>query len=130
MFVKETPLILEHQGKGEMVGFLLDADHSSARRELGGYELEIMLDGEGCGLIVATGPDEFVGVGSGFRVVFHPKAPGPGGVGIIAVDEWQHRVGEWIPGRRLNGDETSQGLWWRFQDQRGGVERCVVYRYE
>ena len=125
-----APLVLEHQGKGEMVGFALDADHSSVRQELGGYELEILLDGEGCGLIVAEGPDAFVGVGSGFRVAFHSKAPGPDRVGIVEVDEGEYRSGKWVPGRRLNGDETSQGQWWRFPGQLMSVERCVVYRYE
>ena len=130
-----APLVLEHQGKGKMVGFLLDAEHPSARRELGGYELEIMLDGEGWGLIVAEGDDSFVGVGSGFRVGFHQHAGAAGAssaarVGIVAVDEGEYRAGRWVPGRRLNGDETAQGQWWRFPDQRITVERCAVYRYE
>jgi beta-galactosidase GanA len=123
-----APLILEHQGKGETTGFVLDSDHASIRRELGGYELEILLDGEGYGLIVAEGPDAFVGVGSGFRVAFHTS--GSQRVGIVAVDEGEYEAGRWIAGRRLNGDESAQGQSWRFPDQRVGVQRCVVYRYE
>ena len=109
------PLVLERQGKGEMIGFLLDAERSTVRRELGGYELEIMLDGEGFGLIFLDGPDALVGVGSGFRVGFHPKEPsneprnGPSRVGIVAVDEGEYRGGRWIPGRRLERRRDGPG---------------------
>ena len=144
-----APLILEHQGMGAMVGFLLDEEHPGVIRELGGYELEISLDQgfhykaeHGYGLIIATGADTFIGAGYGFRVGFRPKTPGPALVGIAAVDEGEYRNGKWIPGRRLNGDETSSGQWWRFPtlDQGGaiiptlgagtGIGRCTVYRYE
>jgi len=132
-----APLILKHQGKGEMTGFVLDKANPSLTRPLGGYELEISLDwifGRGAelgyGLIIAAGPDEFVGAGSGFRVSFTPKTPGPARAGIGAVDEGVYREGKWIPGRRLNGDENDQGRKWRFDSRRLSVERCTVYRYE
>ena len=76
-----APLILEHQGSGAIVGFLLDS-RSRVTRQLGGYELEIGLDEIfgfkaeiGYGLIIAIGPDTFVGAGSGFRVVFRAIRP-------------------------------------------------------
>ncbi len=134
-----APLILEHQGKGEMTGFLLDEEHPSITRDLGGYELEISLDQifgykaeRGYGIIVASGPDAFIGAGYGFRVTFRPKTHGPTLAGIGTVDEGRYLNGKWIPGRRLNGDETAQGHHWRFPATDGGVaiERCTVYRYE
>jgi hypothetical protein len=143
-------LILEHQGKGAMVGFVLDEEHPSIIRELGGYELEIGLDQvfdykseHGYGLVIASSPDTFIGAGYGFRVGFRPKTPGPALAGIAAVDEGEYRQGKWIAGRRLNGDETAQGQWWRFpaldtqlgglfpsSQPSSGIQRCSVYRYE
>ena len=132
-----APEILKHQGKGEMAGFLLDKAHPSAKAQLGGYELEISLDSifgsnaeTGYGLIIATGPDEFMGAGSGFRVVFSSKTPGPKLVGVGSIDEGTYLSGVWSPGRRLNGDENDQGQRWRFSPRELGIERCTVYRYE
>jgi len=144
-----APIILAHQGRQAMTGFLLDEKHPAVIRQLGGYELEITLD-EGFGqkpvqaggLIIATGPDEFLGAGFGFRVRFKPLTPGPPLAGIVAVDEGHYLDGEWVTGRRLNGDEAGRGHWWRFLDLPGkdsvpnanslatGISRCQVYRYE
>ncbi|MCW5983523.1 MAG: DUF5597 domain-containing protein [Bryobacteraceae bacterium] len=132
-----APVILERQGKGAMTGFLLDKEHPSVKATLGGYELEINLDNIfgfkaeiGYGLIAATGNDEFVGAGSGFGVAFSPKSPGPARVGLAAVDEGVYSNGKWIPGRRLNGDETDQGKRWRLSPRQLSISRCTVYRYE
>lgn len=132
-----APLILEHRGKGDMVGFLLDKDQPSVIRQLGEYELEISLDAVfsyraqvGGGLIIAVGPDEFVGAGSGFRVSLKPLTPGPSQAGIGYVEEGTYRDGKWIPGRRLNGDENDQGRKWRSASRKPGITRCRVYRYE
>ncbi|MEJ2079675.1 MAG: DUF5597 domain-containing protein [Acidobacteriota bacterium] len=132
-----VPLILEHRNGGDMAGFLLDKDHPTVIRELGRYELEISLDAVfsyqaqvGSGLIIAVGPDEFVGAGSGFRVSFRPLTPGPSLAGIGYVEEGTYRDGRWIPGRRLNGDENDQGRKWRSVSRKPGITRCRVYRYE
>jgi beta-galactosidase GanA len=144
-----APLILEHQGQGRMTGFVLDAEHPSVTRELGGYVLEIRLAqsfgysvDRGCGLVIATAPDQFVGAGYGFRVSFRPATPGPARAGIAAVDEGTYRHGHWIPGRRWNGDETGGGEWWLMlpvdwgtssrpnQGPGSGIARCTLYRYE
>ena len=142
-----APLILEHQGGQDMIGFLLDEEQPTIQRKLGDYELEIELDQgfgqdakQGSGLLMAIGPDEFLGAGFGFRVRFKGLPPGPSLAGIVAVDEGWYRNGQWLPGRRLNGDETGRGHWWRFYDYEGeqayanrlatGIGRCRVYRYE
>jgi hypothetical protein len=51
-------------------------------------------------------------------------------VGIGSIDEGTFTRGEWLPGRRLNGDEDDQGRCWRFIPQRIHIEKAVVYRYE
>jgi hypothetical protein len=136
-----SPLILKHQGRNEMVGILLDEKNPSVSVELGGYQLEISLDSvfgwtakSGYGLVIALGNDEFLGAGSGFRVLFSPKAPGTGLAGLGPVDEGTFVDGRWIPGRRLNGDESDQGERWRissgWRSGRISIQRCTVYRYE
>jgi beta-galactosidase GanA len=132
-----APVILEHQGRAAMAGFLLDSEHPTVTHQLGGYELEISLDTVfdykadiGYGLVIAAGPNTFIGAGSGFRVAFRAIAPGAALVGIGAVDEGEYRDGQWIARRRLNGDENDQGRRWRFSNQRVAIERCTVYRCE
>jgi len=132
-----TPAILTHQGNGEMIGFLLDKEHPATSMEMNGYRLDISLDeifgsvaGKGYGLVIATGPDEFLGAGSGFRVSFVPKSPGPPHAGIGYVEEGTFSDGRWTPGRRLNGDENDQGKFWRFSPQRINIEKVIVYRAE
>jgi hypothetical protein len=145
-----APLILEHQGNGTMVGFVLDGEHSILTRRLGDYDLEISLDHapglqteHGYGLVIATGPNRFLGAGFGFRVAFRPATPGQARAGIAAVDEGEFRDGVWSPLRRLNGDETWSGSAWRFPPPATGpsvfpipvlgpgtgISRCTVYRY-
>lgn len=131
-----APLILAHQGKGEIAGFVLDKQHPSLVAKLGGADLEISLDelfgkraDRGAGMVIAAGNGEFFGIGSGFRVIFRPSAAATGKIGIGAVDEGVFRDGSWVPGRRLNGDEDDQGHAWRFEPWATAIEHCNIYRY-
>lgn len=57
------------------------------------------------GLVISTGPDAFLVVGAGLMITF--AADGPGGriAEIGSIDEGTFANGNWVPGRRLNGDE-------------------------
>ena len=133
-----APLILQHEGRGEMTGFLLDKDHPRTAVELNGYRLEVTLDEifetsatKGFGLIIATGPNEFLGAGSGFRIAFSLKNPGTQHVGLGSLDEGTFATdGSWKPGRRLNGDENDQGRAWRFVSKQIKIEKAAVYQYK
>jgi hypothetical protein len=129
--------ILEHEGRGEMVGFKLDQEHPQTTLELNGYQLDVRLDHvfeadakAAYGLVIATAPDEFLGAGTGFCISFSLKAAGAPHVGISSVDEGTSSGGVWMPGRRLNGDEDAQGKCWRFISRQIHVEKAVVYRYQ
>jgi beta-galactosidase GanA len=50
-------------------------------------------------------------------------------VGLAFVDDGKFQDGKWIPGRRLNGDETDQGNYWRFDQWQLRVEKAVVYTH-
>jgi hypothetical protein len=78
------------------------------------------------GLIVNTGTDEFLIVGSGLTVEFTPESPGPPRAGFAAIDELTYEGGRWIQGRRLNGDEGRAAL----RGGRVGVLRVKVYRHD
>jgi beta-galactosidase GanA len=132
-----APIIAEHQGKHEMAGFLLDKGHPSISTVMDGYLVTVSLDeifgsgaDKGFGLIIATGPNEFLGAGKGFRVKFEPRSPGQPHAGIGYVEEGKFSDGTWVRGRRLNGDENDQGHYWRFSPQRINIEKAVVYRFE
>lgn len=132
-----APLILAHQGKNEMTAVLLDEENDEIVRDLGDYELTVSLDTVfgyraklGFGLVIQESADSFIGAGSGFRVEFRPKTEGSSLAGIGSVDEGVFDKGNWVPGRRLNGDENDQGRTWRFGPDKIRIERCVVYQYE
>ena len=132
-----APYFLENQGLGRTTGFVIDTDHPRVTTRMGDYDVEVSLDSVfgrtaslGYGIVIQTGPNEFLGAGSGFRVAFHPLTPGPKYGGIGTVQEGTFQKGAWVPGRRLNGDETDQGSGWRFSSFQTAIEKCTVYRYE
>jgi hypothetical protein len=63
-------------------------------------------------MIIATGPDEFVLVGAFSSVKFTPVVPGRGSASLASFDEAIYANGRWVPGRRLNGDETNNNKRW------------------
>lgn len=120
-----------------MNGFLLDTHHPQTTVEMNGYRLDVSLDQifetgatAGYGLIIAIGPDEFLGAGSGLRVSFSLREAGATHVGIGSIEEGTFSGGMWTSGRRLNGDENDQGRYWRFPPKRISIERALVYRFE
>jgi beta-galactosidase GanA len=132
-----APAILKHQRDGNITGFLLNRTHSDVSVTMNGYRLDISLDEifgnraeAGYGLIMGTGPNEFLGAGSGFRVSFVPDSPGPAHAGINFIEDGRVVDDTWRPGRRLNGDENDQGRYWRFSSERIHIERSIVYRWE
>jgi beta-galactosidase GanA len=138
------PSLLEVQGSGldrlghaKTHGFLLDKTNPSVELKMGDYAVHLSLDelfgnhaDKGFGLLIQTGPAEFLGAGKGFRVSFTPLAKGEKQVGIAAIEEGHFVDGAWVPGRRLNGDENDQGSYFRFDPRSLHIERATLYRYE
>lgn len=130
-----APLLLEAQAKGDAHGFVLDKSHPSVEFDMNGYVVHVSLDeifgqgtSEGFGLIMATGPEEFMGAGKGFRVSFSTRSASSH-VGLASVDEGRFEDGKWVAGRRLNGDENDQGSYWRFDPRGVKIEKAALYRY-
>ena len=137
-----APMLLEAQAQGNVHGFNLTRQHPSVEFTMGGFSVAVSLDfvfgreaEAGYGLVMMTAHDEasgraeFVGVGKGFRVIFTSRTPGRG-VGLAAVDEGRYEDGRWMPGRRLNGDETDQNGSWRFDPRAIHTEKATLYRYD
>ncbi|MGB6386903.1 MAG: DUF5597 domain-containing protein [Terriglobales bacterium] len=134
-----SPILLEQQtkDKNNVHGFTLTKQHPSVEFSMNGYVVDISLDEifgnrseEGFGLIIATGQNEFLGVGKGFRVHITLRSPSPFQLGYASIDEGIYEEGKWTPGRRLNGDENDQGNYWRFDSHSIKIEKAVLYRYE
>jgi beta-galactosidase GanA len=83
------------------------------------------------GLVVATGPDEFVVAGSGVIFTFAADARGDPAqtVGLLSVDEGSYQRGVFVVRRRLNGDETHQGRHVRIPAGSFAIQRVKLYRY-
>lgn len=61
-------------------------------------------------IFIQADSNEFQVAGSGdAQVTFMTEKPGPPIVGIESIDEEFFENDAWIPRRRMNGDETSQG---------------------
>lgn len=132
-----TPLILANQGKGVMAGVLPEGPEQRQPQQLrlGDYVLYVAFDRPqnlnvlSGGLIISTGPDEYVLAGTGLTVTFESNKPGDPLVGILSVDEGGYVNGQWRAGRRLNGDQTHQGRHLRLVPGKFGIQRIKLYRY-
>jgi beta-galactosidase GanA len=110
-----TPLITEYSGTGKMAGILQQkAEEKGTEIDLGGYRAHVEYANRGStsgklafGLIINTGPDEFLLAGNYFSVHFSAYSPGSQHAEIAQVWEGRYENGGWIPGRCLNGDETA-----------------------
>ena len=132
-----APLLLAHQSVGDVHGFVLDKDQPSVDFTMSGYTVHVSLD-------------RIFGSHVGFRLWPHhghrprrvsrrrqrlprflyPALSSGPQVGIASVDEGKFVDGQWIPGRRLNGDEDDQGQYWRFDPRHISTEKLKLYRFE
>lgn len=123
------PIIAAHQGTGTMAGVLRQGDEREAGIDLGGYRLKIVFsDREGkvpaAGLVVATAPGEFLVAGYGFSVRFEPGSGAARHVEFLLHEEGRFADGQWIPGRRLNGDEYNVVL-----GEETSIRKCRLFAF-
>ena len=60
----------------------------------------------GYALVVAVGPGEYFVLGNDVQVTFTPNTPGPEIAGLARVETGSFENGQWIPKRRVNGDDV------------------------
>ena len=132
-----APLILEHQGKGELAGFLPEGPEQRAPLlvKLNGYTLNVTYekpaaaDNVAGGLAIATGADEFIFAGTGLTITFEDAVARETNPGIVSAQEGRYVNGKWEPGRWLNGDQTHQGRHIRLVPGQFTIQRVRLYRY-
>lgn len=143
------PYILANQGLGRMAGFKPhqayddSLDYAPQEHTIGGYRFTVSFTddiqkptmtagtaGYG-GIIIQTGPEEYLVAGQGITVTFKPVGNGPALAGIdSAVEGVFDKGGQWRPGRRLNGDQTHQGRHIRLTAGEWQIQRVKLYRYQ
>jgi hypothetical protein len=132
-----SSLILENQGKGTMRGILVDEKSPVQSFEFGSYTIEAKLGGDGNkvagGLIIQTGPQEFICAGKAFDLFFLLKDKSMR-VAIDAVYEGTFENGKWVAERRLNGDEVHASTWdgtgLKFPGNRPAIQKISLYHYK
>lgn len=132
-----APMILEKQAAGGVTAALIEGEaQRSARLSIGDYTASITRAGAAtrlAAMFIQTGPNEFLVTGSGdTHITFSTDKPGPPIVGIESIDEEFFENGAWVPRRRLNGDENSQGQALRLYATdlaQGKIYRVRLYRY-
>jgi beta-galactosidase GanA len=134
------PLILGNQGRGLTAGLLSEGpeQRQPIRLAMNGYAMYVNFDRPATqadpspltgGLVIATGPDEFIFAGTGMTITFEPDSPGAPTVGLLSIEEGKFVNGKWVPGRRLNGDQTHQGRHVRINAGRFEIQKVKLYRY-
>jgi hypothetical protein len=132
-----SSVILDNQGKGTMRGILVDTVTPVLRVELGEFIIEARLaemnrHGIAGGVIIQTGPQEFIVAGKALDMFFIPKDSSVR-LGVDAVDEGIFRDGEWIAERRLNGDEVHASTWsgtgLKLPGHKAGIQKISLYWY-
>jgi len=147
-----APVILDAQSKGNMTAVILNKDNPVEKITMGGYNIEINLRRTrygastlktAYGLIISSGPDEFILSGVNLEFTFKPATPGPQTAGFASVYEGVYENGVWKPGRKLNGDNimlsyklaneaavNQTGSVARFESANPEVLKVKLYRFE
>lgn len=109
------PLLAGAQGEGRMAGFFQQEDNERWIVDLDGYRLLAgtttpLQEGAipGGGLVLALGEGEFVAVGRSLSIELARDADRVN-VEFLWLETGTFKGGQWVAGRRLNGDETNHG---------------------
>lgn len=142
-----SPAILSAQGLGRMSGFkprvledetVIDLPVTEA---IGDYRFTVSFidpwlpeseqrTATHGGLIIQTGPEDYLIAGQGITVTVKPVGAGPPLAGIDQAWEGAFDAqGRWVAGRLLNGDQTHQGRHLRLAPAKFQIQRVRFYRY-
>jgi hypothetical protein len=66
--------------------------------------------GRACGMLIELAPDDFVVMGTGFDVTFRETEGPLRDAQLISIEEGTFDKDQWVPTRRLNGDERHVSL--------------------
>ncbi|MCX2484182.1 DUF5597 domain-containing protein [Pedobacter sp. MR2016-24] len=137
------PLILQHQGSATINGVLFDKTDEKQELRMGDYILTFSHDlslgwspkakDETWPITGATviqlAKDEFIVAGTGVVATFKPLNE-KFNAGIASIDEGVFKDGKWIPGLRLNGDQSHQGRHLRIPEGSYSIQKVKLYSYK
>ena len=111
-----TPLILDAQSKGTIGAAWLNAQQPADDISVGNYIVHVdllrnrrsgaVMSPLGYAIIISTGPDEYFVAGCDVQVTFSPNTPEPEIAGLADAETGKFVKGQWIPGRKENGDDV------------------------
>ena len=138
-----TPLILSNQGKGTMAGVILDSASQVEKIKLGNYifvchheyswSYAPKTEGKNPrygGMIIMVSPNEYYIAGRGMVVTFESASNDGSIAGIGSLDEGKFVDGKWIPGLRMNGDQSHQGRHMDLPGNTYSIQKVVLYKYK
>jgi hypothetical protein len=114
LLAQMSPLILEAQAKGTIAAAWLNPQQPKNYIPLGNYIVNIDLQRNrrnpvptlGYAIVISIGPDDYFVAGLDVQVTFSPNTPGPEIAGLARVETGKFVKGEWMPGRKMNGDDV------------------------
>lgn len=125
-----------------MAGVLLDDASQKTQLQLGDfifnvaheYSWSYAVRSEGeiprfGGLIIMLARDEFIVAGIGLIVTFAARS-GDAVAGIASLDEGVFADSKWVPGRRMNGDQSHQGRHLHLPGNAFGIQKVRLYVYK
>ncbi len=142
-----SPAILSAQGLGRMSGFkprVLEDEtviDMPVTEDIGNYRFTVSFidpwtpeaeqrTATHGGLIIQSGPEDYLIAGQGIVVTVKPVGAGPPLAGIDQAWEGTFDAqGRWVAGRLLNGDQTHQGRHVRLAPGAFQIQRVRFYRY-
>lgn len=77
--------------------------------ELAGFNIGVKKSTFAGGILINTGPDEFIAIGKDFSLVFTPVQQDDSTLDVEFLEEGIFVNEQWVTTRRLNGDEGTGG---------------------
>ena len=81
-------------------------------------------------MIIMISPTEYFIAGRGVVVTFEPRSNDGSTAGIGIVDQGRFSGGKWIPGLRMNGDQTHQGRHMNLPGHTYSIQKVQLYKYK
>jgi beta-galactosidase GanA len=140
-----APLVLQAQTEGHVRGFANpvtftgEVDSAPLHTTLGEADftattIDPWADGRAQdpashgSLLIWLGGEDYLLAGQGVTVTVE-AADGKGRLGFERVEEGRYENGQWLPGRRLNGDQTHQGRHVRLPPGEVSMQKFRLYRF-
>jgi hypothetical protein len=139
-----SPEILKYRGTGKMDGVLLDTSNKKQEIILSDYKLTVSHDYTlgwspeaknadwpmSGAIIIQQNENDFIIAGTGVVITFAINNANNISAGILQADEGKYVNGEWIAGRRMNGDQDHQGRHIRIPVGEWNIQKVKLYQYK